>query len=386
MGIISIKQKKGTPKYKQIIASIEEAIIDGKLKKGDQLPSINYIRDTYKISRDTVLMAFNELKARGIIQSVVGKGYYVLNEDIRVSKKIFLLFDELNSFKEDLYNSFLENLEENIKVEIFFHHFNAEMFNNLIYESNGNYNYYVIMPANLKQANSAIEILPRDKVYILDQIQDNLVQYAAIYQNFEKDIINNLSSVLHLIENYRELILLFNPDRQPQGMLDGFNKFCTSNGIENSVIQLLQGRIPKKGEVYIIPDDKDLLRIIKRIKEAGLVLSKDIGIISYNDTLLKEIVEGGITSISTDFYEMGNQLAKMILSKEKRQIENTSNLILRNSLWFQYMPMSSSNHKQDTENHIAPGPRTTALKGTPHIGIEALGFPWWFRSNTRKWT
>ncbi|MDE3742668.1 GntR family transcriptional regulator [Maribacter polysaccharolyticus] len=332
MGIINIEQKKGTPKYKQIIASIEEAIIDGKLKKGDQLPSINFIRDTYKLSRDTVLMAFNELKARGIIQSVVGKGYYVLNEDITVSQKIFLLFDELNSFKEDLYNSFLENLEENIKVEIFFHHFNPEMFNNLIYESNGNYNYYVIMPANLKQANSAIEILPKDKVYILDQIQDNLVQYAAIYQNFEKDIINNLSSVLHLIENYRELILLFNPDRQPQGMLDGFNKFCASNGIENSVIQSLQGRIPKKGEVYIIPDDKDLLRIIKRIKEAGLVLSKDIGIISYNDTLLKEIVEGGITTISTDFYEMGNQLAKMILSKEKRQIENTSNLILRNSL------------------------------------------------------
>lgn len=332
MGIINIKQEKGTPKYKQIIASIEEAIISGKLKKGDRLPSINFIRDTHKLSRDTVLMAFNELKTRGIIQSIVGKGYYVLNEDITVSQKIFLLFDELNAFKEDLYNAFLENLAGNIKVEIFFHHFNPEVFTNLIHESNGNYNYYVIMPANLKHVNAAIGILPKDKVYILDQIQDDLLQYAAIYQNFEMDIINNLTSALHLIKNYRELVLLFNPDKQPQGMLDGFKKFCTSNTIDNEVIHSLQDRIPKKGEVYIIPDDKDLLRVIKRAKEAKLVLSKDIGIISYNDTLLKEIVEGGITTISTDFYEMGNQLAKMILSKEKHQIANTSNLMLRNSL------------------------------------------------------
>ena len=112
--MIQVKNKIGIPKYKQIIHSIEGAIKNGELKKGDKLPSINEIRNLNKLSRDTVLTAFNELKNRGIIKPVVGKGYYVSSENIDIQQKIFLLFDELNSFKEDLYNSFLENLGEHI--------------------------------------------------------------------------------------------------------------------------------------------------------------------------------------------------------------------------------------------------------------------------------
>jgi len=106
--MIKIKKKIGIPKYKQIINAVETSIENGLLRKGDQIPSINTIKNNNDFSRDTVLKAFNELKNRGIIESVVGKEYYVLSEDINVHQKIFLLFDELNSFKEDLYNSFLE--------------------------------------------------------------------------------------------------------------------------------------------------------------------------------------------------------------------------------------------------------------------------------------
>lgn len=332
MSIISVKKKIGLPKYKQIIASIEEGILSGSLKKGDKLPSLNSLRDTHKLSRDTVLMAFNDLKTRGIIQSVVGKGYYIINDNIEVVQKVFLLFDELNSFKEDLYNSFISTLGDNIKVDIYFHHFNYEVFNKLIDENIGNYNYYIIMPANFNNTNLILQKLPQDKVYILDQIHNDLVQYSAIYQNFEMDIINNLNKALHLIKNYKKLVLLFNDDKQPQGMLDGFKKFCSISGIKNEVINSIQDQIPEEGDIYVIPDDKDLLRIIKKIKETKLILSKDIGIISYNDTLLKEIVEGGITTISTDFNKMGERLAKMLLNKEQLQIENTNTLILRNSL------------------------------------------------------
>ena len=310
MGIIKVKKQIGVPKYKQIIASIEDAIISGSLKKGDLIPSINFIRDNHKVSRDTVLSAFNELKTRGIIQSVVGKGYYVLNDTIDVTQKIFLLFDELNSFKEDLYNAFINNLNDNTRVDIYFHHFNYDVFSKLIYENIGAYNYYVIMPANLKNTQKVIEKLPLEKVYILDQTHQELNDYAAIFQNFEKDIITNLNKALNRIKNYKKLILLFSEDRQPQGMLKGFNTFCKTNNIENSVINSLQNITLNIGDVFVIPDDKNLLRIIKKIKEEKLILAKDIGIISYNDTLLKEIVEGGITTISTDFNKMGEQLAK----------------------------------------------------------------------------
>lgn len=332
MDFISVTKKLGKPKYKQIIASIEKAVVSGSLKKGDRLPSLNSIRDTHSVSRDTVLMAFNELKTRGIIESIVGKGYYLINDNFEITQKIFLLFDELNSFKEDLYSSFINSLGNEIRVDTYFHHFNMDMFRKLIQENTGLYNHYVIMPANMKHTDLVLKKLPEDKVYILDQTHPELSAYSGVYQNFEKDIFNNLKQAINLIKNYTKIVLLFEENRQPQGIFNGFISFCRAHSIKNEVISSFKNRSLSKGEIYIIPDDKDLLRIIKKIKKDKWVISKDIGIISYNDTLLKEIVEEGITTISTDFHRMGERLAKMILNKEQLQIENKSKLILRNSL------------------------------------------------------
>jgi len=332
MGIVSIKELSGSPKYKQIIASVEEAITNGALKKGDKLPSLNSIKNEHSLSRDTVMTAFNELKARGIIQSIVGKGYYVMSEDVDVNQKVFLLFDELNSFKEDLYNSFVTGMGDNVQVDIFFHHFNYDVFSKLIHDNAGDYSQYVIMPANIKETENILSRLPKDKVYILDQMHPELLEYPSVYQNFKEDIYKGLQDGLSLIKNYQKIILLFSEENQPKGILDGFKLFCSTNNIQDEVIDTLDNRELSKGEIYLILDDKNLIKVIKKTKEANLTIAKDIGIISYNDTLLKEIVADGITTISTDFNLMGNRLAKMILNNEFKQVENPSSLIIRNSL------------------------------------------------------
>ena len=332
MNLISVKGNIGVPKYKQIISSVEGALLQGIIKKGDRLPSINSIRDRFSLSRDTILMAFNELKTRGIVESFPGKGYYIKSENVDVKKKIFLLFDELNAFKEDLFNSFLNNLDDSIQVDIFFHHFSYDMFTKLICDSIGNYNYYIIMPANLSHTDRIIEKLPSDKIYILDQTHAELKQYSAIYQNFENDIFNNLNDAMFLLKKYNKIVLLFPEKKQPQGMLRGFQKFRKTTNFPDEVINTLEGRILKKGEVYLVLDDRNLIVIIKKMKDKKLILGKDIGIISYNDTLLKEIVEGGITTISTDFKKMGERLAQMIINKEHLKIENPNALIIRKSL------------------------------------------------------
>ncbi|WP_375240711.1 GntR family transcriptional regulator [Polaribacter sp.] len=332
MSLVTLNKKSKIPKYKQIIASIEDAVQNGTFKKGDKLPSINSLRDTYKLSRDTVLMAFNELKTRGIIHSVVGKGYYLSSENVSVSQKIFLLFDEFNAFKEDLYNSFLSNLDVSIKVDIYFHHFNPKIFNALILDNIGDYNHYIIMPANLENTELVLENLPKEKVFILDQLNPELKAYSAIFQNFEKNIFTGLNDAKDKLANYTKLIFVYDKKTQPKAMLDGFESFCEKEKFENEVIDTLTTRKIEKGEVYIIPEDKNLIRIIKKIKETNLILKKDIGIICYNDTMLKEIVEGGITTISTDFTAMGKNLASILTTKEKVQIENPSKIIIRNSL------------------------------------------------------
>lgn len=332
MKIIIVDNHSNLPKYKQIVHSIEAAISENRLKKNDKLPSVNKVSLEFSISRDTVLLAYDELKKRGIIYSILGKGYYVKSVEFSFEQRIFLLFDELNIFKEDIYNSFLEKMNNLAQVDIFFHHFNIEMFKKLINESNGNYSKYIIMPTNLVGAASLIKTLPKQDVYILDQTNSELKDYPSIHQNFVKDIYEALQKGKHLIDKYQKLILIFPGFREPLGMKIGFEKFCNDNHLNHEVINQFKERELQRGEIYVIPDDRDLVKVIEESKTQNLKLGLDFGIISYNETPLKKVVENGITTISTDFQSMGKQLAEMILENKKVQIENKNSLIIRNSL------------------------------------------------------
>ena len=332
MKIILIQNNLGIPKYKQIISSIEKAIKDEKLKKNDRLPSVNKVCLEFTLSRDTVLQAYDELKKRGIIYAILGKGYYIKSVEVSIKQKIFLLFDELNIFKEDLYNSFLENIGKNVQVDIFFHHFNFKVFQKLINDSRGNYTKYVIMPTNLSDAASYIKTLPVNEVYILDQTNPELESFPSVCQNFIKDIYDALVKAKSELLKYQKLILIFPGFREPIGMKDGFEKFCYDFSFEFEVITEFADREIKAGEVYIIPNDRDLVRVVEKSKLQNIKIGTNFGIISYNETPLKKVVENGITTISTDFEAMGKILAAMILEEKKEQIENKCNLIIRNSL------------------------------------------------------
>ena len=269
MNFLKVDNSIGIPKYKQIVDSIENAIVNGELKKGDKLPSLNAIKDIHSVSRDTVLMAFNELKNRGIIHSIVGKGYYISSEDVKVSQKVLLLFDELNGFKEDLYNAFLDNLDSNIQVDIYFHHFNTKVFHQIISENISNYSYYVIMPANLENSQATISLLPKDKVYILDQMHDEHLIYPAVFQNFKKDVFEKLSEIKDKLLKYDKFILVFNPKKQPQGILKGFIKFCRKYKISYQIKDNLNENDPEQTTAYMVMEDRHLIHFIKKMKEKG---------------------------------------------------------------------------------------------------------------------
>jgi DNA-binding transcriptional regulator YhcF (GntR family) len=332
MNIISIQNNIGLPKYKQIILSIEKAIEEEKLVKGDRLPSVNKVCLAFSFSRDTVLLGYDELKKRGIIYAIPGKGYYVKSVEITIKQKIFLLFDELNIFKEDIYNSFLKNIGKNVQVDIFFHHFNVQVFRKLINDSNGNYTKYIIMPTNLAGVADIIKTLPVNEVIILDQTNPDLKLYPAIYQNHQKDIFEGLYKGKTKLNKYEKLILIFPGFREPLGMKLGFENFCTENNFEYEIITEFADREITLGDLYIIPNDRDLVRVIESARDQHLKLGVDFGIISYNETPLKKIVANGITTISTHFETMGKILAEMVLKGNKEQIENKFSLIIRNSL------------------------------------------------------
>ena len=115
-------------------------------------------------------------------------------------------------------------------------------------------------------------------------------------------------------------------------MVIGFERFCKNYQFEYEIKSEFIDDSIQKGDVYILPNDRDLVAIIESTTLYKYMIGKDIGIISYNDTPLKKVVAKGITTISTDFSEMGKRLAFMILNNSKENIENESQLILRKSL------------------------------------------------------
>jgi DNA-binding transcriptional regulator YhcF (GntR family) len=330
--IIKIESKSSLPKYRQIINSVHQAIEKKTLKKGDKVPSINQICTDYNLSRDTVMLAFNELKSKGILFSQPGKGYYIITTEIQPEENIFVLFDELNAFKEDLYNSLIANLKGKAIVDIYFHHFNYKVFKNLVAESIGNYTSYIIMPATFDNTSHLLTKFPKDKVFILDRLKADLKSYPVVYQDFENDFYDALTQGHDLLKKYRKLIFVNPGGKEPAERVKGFEKFCNTHGFNCQVVKSLDGLKPELYEAYFITSDRDLVEIVKLAKDYNYKLGKKFGIVSFNDTMLKEVVAGGITTISTDFTTMGKTLSDMVLNRKTGQVRNPSKLIVRNSL------------------------------------------------------
>jgi len=330
--IVKIDPKSALPKYRQIISSVYQAIEKKTLKKGDKVPSINQICTDFNLSRDTVMQAFNELKSRGILYSQPCKGYYIVTTELQPEENIFVLFDELNAFKEDLYNSLISSLKSKAIVDIYFHHFNYKLFKNLISESLGNYTSYVIMPATFDSTSHLFSKFPKEKVFILDRFKPDLKMYPVLYQDFEKDIRDALNQGIELLRKYNKLIFVNSGGKEPTERAKGFERFCAENGFNFQVIKSLDGIRPELYEAYFVTSDRDLVEMVKMAKYYKFKLGKKFGLVSFNDTMLKEVVAGGITTISTNFVEMGKTLADMVLNKKHVHLRNPSKLIVRSSL------------------------------------------------------
>ena len=332
--MIKIEESSHVPKYKQLVESIVQGIESKELKKNNKIPSINEISNRYNISRDTVMMAFSYLQSRGIILSRPGKGYYIAKANVPQKRKIFLLFDKLTPYKETLLEAFRNQLKRQGVYEIFFHNFNTKTFETLIRESIGNYTDFVVMPIPSKTIAPAINLIPKDKLYILDRGRKIYGQsFPSVCQSFRRDIYESLLSGSDLLKKYTKIVL-FIPELShvPTNLQKGFKEFCTEFKIDFLITKKLHEYKITQGEAYLVFDDNSLVNIVQQANDKKFKLGKDIGIISYNDTPLKSIVANGITTISTDFSAMGKTLADLIINKKKEHIENPCSLIRRNSL------------------------------------------------------
>lgn len=304
-------------KYLQLVDHIHALIEKNDLHIGDRIPSLNQLQDQLGMSKETVLKGLNYLLEKGIIESVYRKGYYVKKKQVEHSYRILLLLDKMNTMREQIYQSLLVETKGTAAIDVYFHHHNFNVFRNIITENINNYTHFVIVTFLKDDPSSIINLIPPNKRIIIDYNQLGLSgNYTAIYQDYEYDIYNSLTLLQNNIQKYQRIILIAHPEAlHAEHVINGFVRYCEESSINYDIIPDVDETKFKKHTAFITFSryDSDDVSLIKLAKKHGFTLGEDIGLISYNDTDVKEILEGGITVISTDFRAMGKAAAKAVL-------------------------------------------------------------------------
>jgi len=332
---ISIDHDSSVTKVQQLINELIRAI-NTKLDKGDILPSINTLSKDLGISRDTVFKAYNELRKRQIVDSTPTKGYYVSKE----MNKVLIFLDFYSPFKDIVYREIESILGSAYSIDLIFHHYNFNLFENIILESIGRYNFYIVM--NFDTQDFAIcDVLKKiepSKLLLLDIPIANWKdfekkKYNYLWQDFDQAVYESLDSILPDLKKYRNFQIIYPSKlKHPAITLKAYVLFCHNNIIQSGIIHTSNDLDVKRGDAYFALRQHDLTVILSQCKEKKLEVGKDVGIIAYNDSLLYEFVSNGITVITTNFKEMGRKAALFIM--EGRMVKETipTAVIHRNSI------------------------------------------------------
>jgi len=327
---LKIDGQAGQTKLQQLVHSITEAISHGTLKAGDLLPSVNQLSRNTGFSRDTVFKAYNILKQRNVVESAPMKGYYVAGE----SFKVFMLLDDFSAFKEQLYQSFRKNLPDSYAVDLLFHHYNPGVFKQLVENSLGRYSMYIVMNIDEEGMDPVLQKIDPNKLLLLDMGTPDNEKVNYLLQDFNESLVGCMEQGLEHLKKYNRLVLVYDHKStpHPEVIVDAVETFCKRHSIPFKRTNKVAPDNFEAGTVYFVVRDADLVEVIKTCRSNNFELGKDVGVLSYNDTPMKQIVGGGISVISTDFEEMGHEAALFVKNKQKIARVLPTSLILRESI------------------------------------------------------
>lgn len=331
--IIKLGQNYSLSKHEQLVHGVIEAIDEGILTTGDQLPSINKMVSELGYARKTIVKAYEELKERGLVESKKLKGYFIVSQETKVTLKLALILFSFQRFQEEFYNAFRKELGKRFHIDVFFHHNNISVFETIFANIHGKYGRYVIAPIPDSRTRILLERIEPQKLLIIDRYIPMPKEYSYISQEFEETTYSKLVQLLPEIKKYRKFILFFEEDTDyPKGILNAFNRFLLDYQIKGTVEKGYKPGSIKKGNLYFFISDTFLWEVLRDCRNNEYVVGKDVGILSHNDHVAKQIVFGGITTISTDFNDMARRAASHIKTGAHTQVIMPFDLIKRNSL------------------------------------------------------
>jgi GntR family transcriptional regulator len=78
----------GVPVYRQLIDQVQGALAGGRLKPGDQLPTIRQAAVDLAINPNTVTRAYREMEIRGLLETQQGTGTFIAEQQIEADSVV----------------------------------------------------------------------------------------------------------------------------------------------------------------------------------------------------------------------------------------------------------------------------------------------------------
>jgi DNA-binding transcriptional regulator YhcF (GntR family) len=324
----STKSKKNA-----IVEGILDAIRHKVLVQGDPLPSVNRMTQRLGVARMTVVKALNVLKEKGIVVSEDKIGFFIKDINVKRELKVFLFLNGFYSYHETIYDSIIEGISgQDITIDLYFHHCNPRIFKTIINENLGSYGLYVISGFDDPQVISVLSKIPSKK--LLQIIREPVLEgVSSIIQDFYSGLKRSLENLKERLSKYQRFVLVF-PQRKghPERIKTAFADFCAEIGIEHQIEKKVTLELISKGTAFWVIEDSDLISLIKIGEEMNLKLGHDLGILSYNETPMKEIIRNGISVVSVDFVKLGQSISRFITNPRPTTEIYFPEVIIRNSI------------------------------------------------------
>lgn len=119
--MIDLQGGAKAPLYEKIYEYIKNEIVDGKISKGEKLPSTRLLAKNLSVSRSTVELAYDQLLAEGYIEAEPYRGYFVCDIEalyqLEQQSPLVILKKNAGNAEKDTFNEIAQKSNNQQKID-----------------------------------------------------------------------------------------------------------------------------------------------------------------------------------------------------------------------------------------------------------------------------
>ncbi|MCL6441929.1 MAG: GntR family transcriptional regulator [Alicyclobacillus sp.] len=336
------------PKYIQVKLHIQNQVIDGTIKPGDQIPTENELAEMYGVSRQTVRQAITELVHERLLIRQQGKGTFVATypyssgEDDPSSPADTHIIGVITTYLSDyIFPSIIRGIESELS---------EHGYSILLFSTHNTFHQEAraLETVMKKHVDGLIveptkSTLPNPNLHMYFRLLEKSIPLVTMHTSFQElgtpcvridDAQGALLITEHLIEHGHTRIggIFKSDDLQGRYRLNGFMRGLHSHGLtvpsefvslytteQRNDVAKRYATLLTSTAAHIRPtavacyNDEIAIQLIKHLKAGGLRVPDDIAVAGFDDSQIAETAEVGLTSIRHPKFDMGVKAAQLVL-------------------------------------------------------------------------